>query len=151
MNAQEIFDLYVNETVNENGEVVSSTVDFESFDKLVSALVTLRAEKRKELKEQIRAEKEAKDKSNAEAGKAYYDSLKEGDEFYYKTADGVSVLARKIKTKSNSGSSAACEVISGIEIKTSAKRYPKFHQVVVPVETANIADEIEETADEVVA
>ena len=151
MDAQEIFDLYVVENKNENGEVVSSTVDFESFDKLVSALVTLRAEKRKALKEQIRAEKEAKDKSNAEAGKTYYDSLAEGAEFDYLTADGVTVHARKIKTKSNSGSSAACVVISGIEIKTSAKRYPKFHQVIVPVATANIADEVAETADEVVA
>ena len=151
MNAQEIFDLYVVENKNENGEVESTTVDFKAFDELVSALVTLRAEKRKELKDQIKAEKEAKDKSNADAGKAYYDSLAEGAEFDYLTADGITVHARKIKTKSNSGSSAACEVISGIEIKSSAKRYPKFHQVIVPVATANIADEVEETADEVVA
>ena len=149
MNAQEIFDLYVVENKNENGEVVSSTVDFKSFDELVSALVTLRAEKRKELKEQIKAEKTAKEKSSAEAGKAYYDSLGEGAEFDYLTADGTTVHARKIKTKSNSGSSAACVVISGIEIKTSAKRYPKFHQVVVP---AVVTEETtEEVADEVVA
>ena len=143
MNAQEIFDLYVVENKNENGEVESTTVDFESFDELVSALVTLRAEKRKALKDQIKAEKEAKDKSNAEAGKAYYDSLEEGAEFDYQTADGITVHARKIKTKSNSGSSAACEVISGIEIKASAKRYPKFHQVVIPaVATEEVAEEV---------
>ena len=92
-------------TLNENNEVVS--FNFADFDILVSELVTERAKIRKDNKEAIKAEKEAANE----------------------------VLARKIETKSKSGNSAACEVISGIECAKSNKRYPKFHQVIVPVPT----------------
>ena len=127
MNAQNVISAFA--TLNENNEVVS--FNFADFDALVSELVTERAKIRKENKEAIKAEKEASNAVLAENGKAYFDSLKVGDEFDYKTADGTIVHARKIETKSGVYNSAACEVISGIEITKSAKRYPKFHQVVV--------------------
>ena len=131
MNAQNVISAFA--TLNENNEVVS--FNFADFDALVSELVTERAKIRKDNKEAIKAEKEAANEVLAKAGKAYYDSLKVGEEFRYKTADGTEVLARKIETKSKSGNSAACEVISGIECAKSNKRYPKFHQVIVPVPT----------------
>ena len=130
MNAQNVIAAFA--TLNEKNEVVS--FNFAEFDALVSELVTERAKIRKENKEAIKAEKDATNEVLAKAGKAYYDSLKTGSEFDYKTADGTIVHARKIKTKSGSGNSAACEVISGIECSKSNKRYPKFYQVVVPVE-----------------
>lgn len=113
----------------ENDEVKG--FNFVDFDELVSTLVTERAKIRKDNKEAIRAEKEAANEAQAELGKAFYNKLAEGAEFQYKTADGTVVTARKIKTKSGSGNSAACEVISGIEVGKSNKRYPKFHQVLV--------------------
>lgn len=131
MNAQNIISAFA--TLDEEGKVAS--FNFADFDKLVSDLVTERAKIRKDNKEAIKAKKEADNAVLADAGKAFYDGLAEGDEFTYKTADGTEVLARKIKTKSGSGNSAACEVISGLTIAEgkSAKRYPKFYQIVLPV------------------
>ena len=130
MNAQSIISSFA--TLNENNEVVS--FNFADFDILVSELVTERAKIRKDNKEAIKAQKEADNEVLAKVGKDYYDALKVGEEFHYKTADGTEVLARKIETKSKSGNTAACEVISGIECAKSNKRYPKFHQVIVPTE-----------------
>ena len=130
MNAQNVISSFA--TLNENNEVVS--FNFAEFDALVSELVTERAKIRKENKEAIKAEKDATNEILAKVGKSYYDSLKPGSEFDYKTADGTLVHARKIETKSKTGATAACEVISGIECAKSNKRFPKFHQVVVPTE-----------------
>ena len=130
MNAQNVISSFA--TLNENNEVVS--FNFAEFDALVSELVTERAKLRHDNKEAIKAQKEADNEVLAKIGKSYYDALKVGEEFDYKTADGTIVHARKIETKSKSGNTAACEVISGIECAKSNKRYPKFHQVIVPAE-----------------
>ena len=99
MNAQNVISAFA--TLNENGEIVS--FNFAEFDALVSTLVTERAKIRKDNKEAIKAQKEADNEALAETGKKFYDSLKVGDEFDYKTADGTIVHARKIETKSKSG------------------------------------------------
>lgn len=135
MNAQSIISSFA--TLNENNEVVS--FNFADFDILVSELVTERAKIRKDNKEAIKAQKEADNEVLAKVGKDYYDALKVGEEFRYKTADGTEVLARKIETKSKSGNSAACEVLFGIECAKSNKRYPKFHQVIVPTASEEVA------------
>ena len=127
MNAKEVIGAFT--TVDAEGNV--NGFNFADFDELVTTLVTERAKIRKDNKETIRAEKEAANEALAEVGKAYYNKLAEGDVFKYKTADGTVVTAKKIKTKSGSGASAACEVISGIEVGKSNKRYPKFHQLVI--------------------
>jgi len=64
-------------------------------------------------------------------GKEYYDNLKVGDEFQYVMSNGTVVTARKIETKSKSGLTAACEVVSGLEIAEgkTKKRYPKFSKI----------------------
>ena len=125
--AQSIVDSVV---VAENGEVTS--VNFEMLDKAIAEVRSLRKELNEEFKE---ATKEAKKLANEEAGKSakvYYDSLPIGAEFSYKDAKGNILKARKIETKSNSGKRASCELI---ECSTkSAKRYPEFHQVIVPTE-----------------
>ena len=136
-------------TIDENGNVTA--FDFASFDELVSSLVTERAKIRNDNKKAIKAQKEASREKDAEAGKAYYDSLAEGATFQYKSSDGTVIDAIKIKTKSGTGATAACELVNPPEGAKTKKRYPKFYQVVVPVETANIADEFEDSADEVVA
>ena len=117
-------------TVNENGEVMD--FDFDSFDQLVKDLVTARKNMRADAKEAKKAKQAEENENKAEVGKKYYDSLKAGDEFQYVSSDGITITARKITTKSNSGLSAACEVVAGIEVKKSAKRYPKFYQLVIP-------------------
>ena len=125
--AQSIVDSVV---VAENGEVTS--VNFDMLDKAIADVRSLRKELNEQFKEAI---KEAKKLANEEAGKSakeYYDSLAIGDEFSYKDAKGNVLRARKIETKSNSGKRASCELI---ECSTkSAKRYPEFHQVIVPTE-----------------
>ena len=125
--AQSIVDSVV---VAENGEVTS--VNFDMLDKAIAEVRSLRKELNDQFKE---AAKEAKKLANEEAGKSakvYYDSLPIGAEFSYKDAKGNILKARKIETKSNSGKRASCELI---ECSTkSAKRYPEFHQVIVPTE-----------------
>ena len=102
------------------------------LDKAIAEVRSLRKELNEQFKE---AAKEAKKVANEEAGKAakvYYDSLPIGAEFSYKDAKGNILRARKIETKSNSGKRASCELV---ECSTkSAKRYPEFHQVIVPTE-----------------
>jgi hypothetical protein len=128
MNAQSVVSSFA--TLDEQGKVIG--FNFAEFDKVVSELVTERAKIRKENKEVIKAQKKADNEVLSAEGKKIYDALKVGEEFDYKTADGTVVHARKIETKSKAGLSAACEVISGIEIAAgkSAKRYPKFYQLV---------------------
>ena len=126
----------ITQSVVVENDVVTS-VNFYVLDKAIADVRAMR----KELKEQFKeAEKAAKVAANAElakAGKAFYDSLAIGDEFEYKTADGTVLKARKIETKSNSGKRASCELI---ECSTkSAKRYPEFHQVIVPVQSVQVA------------
>ena len=61
--------------------------------------------------------------------------MKEGDEFSYKNSKGDVIVAKKITPKAG-GKSAACEVVSGIEIAEgkTRKRYPKFYQIVLPAD-----------------
>ena len=118
-------------TMDDEGNVTG--FNFEEFDALVSELVTKRSEIRKSNKEAIKEQNLAEREEMADAGKKYYDSLKEGDEFSYKNSKGDVIVAKKITPKAG-GKSAACEVIEGIKITKSAKRYPKFYQVIVPEE-----------------
>lgn len=129
MTKQDIISAFT--TVNEQNEIVG--FDFATFDSLVSDLVSERATLRKTNKESIKAQKEAQNEILAEQGKKFYISLNVGDEFQYKMADGSVITARKVATKSGSNNSAACEVVSGMEIKEgkSALRYPKFHTLLV--------------------
>lgn len=95
-------------------------------------------EQKKAIREQEKkAEKEKKTAENdklAIRGKAYYNSLSVGDEFYYVSASGEEFAAKKISTKSKTNSSAACELINPPTNAKTAKRYPKFFQVQVPAE-----------------
>ena len=118
-------------TMDDEGNVTG--FNFEEFDALVSELVTKRSEIRKSNKEAEKAKANEAKEANADVGKKYYDSLKDGEMFQYKTSDGTVVTAKKITPKAG-GKSAACEVIEGIKITKSAKRYPKFYQVIVPEE-----------------
>jgi len=126
MTTQEIVSAFA--TTNENGEVTS--FDFDSFNALVDELVETRKQLKKEAKEAEKARIESEREVLAETGKKYYDSLAEGDEFEYKNSEGTVLKARKIKTKSNTGTTAACELLE-FTTKTG-KRYPKFYQVIVP-------------------
>jgi len=121
-------------TVDENGNVTD--FNFDDFDQLVKDLVEARKNMRADAKEAKKAKKAEENEAKAETGKKYYDSLKTGAEFKYVASDGTVVTAIKITTKSNSGLSAACEVVAGLEVKKSAKRYPKFYQVIVPAMAA---------------
>jgi len=77
-------------------------------------------------------------------GKKFYDSLKVGDEFQYVMASGAIITAKKIETKSKTGLSAACEVVSGMEIAEgkTKKRFPKFSKI---VKIQNVEKPVENT------
>ncbi|MBP5469559.1 MAG: hypothetical protein J6Z11_09985, partial [Candidatus Riflebacteria bacterium] len=124
------------------------TIDFETYNKLITALVSARAKKREANKTAIKAQKEAKDAENAEKGKAYYDLLPIGAEFEIETSNGI-VKVKKIETKSKTGSTAACELLNPPAGSKTAKRYPKFCKVVVPAEFG--VEKAVEAPEEVVA
>ena len=126
----------ITQSVVVENDVVTS-VDFEMLDKAIADVRAMRKELKEQFKESEKAAKVAANAKLAKAGKAFYDSLAIGEEFEYKTADGTVLKARKIETKSNSGKRASCELI---ECSTkSAKRYPEFHQVIVPVQSVQVA------------
>ena len=125
MTSQDIISAFA--TVNEDGSV--SSFDFDSFNALVDELVETRKQLKKEAKEAEKEKKEAEREVLAEAGKKYYDSLAEGAIFHYKNSEGKVLEAKKIKTKSNTGTTAACELLE-FTTKTG-KRYPKFYQVII--------------------
>ena len=106
----------------------------ETIHKMIGAHLKIHSEQVKETAKKEKAEKKAE---LAVGGKAYYNSLKVGAEFSYKSADGVVHRAKKIETKSDSGLRAACELLE-YETK-SAKRYPTFDQVIVPVQSVQVA------------
>ena len=106
----------------------------ETIHKMIGAHLKIHSE---QVKETAKKEKEEKKAELAVGGKAYYNSLKVGAEFSYKSADGVVHRAKKIETKSDSGLRAACELLE-YETK-SAKRYPTFDQVIVPVQSVQAA------------
>lgn len=126
----------ITQSVVVENDVVTS-VDFEMLDKAIADVRAMRKELKEQFKESEKAAKVAANAKLAKAGKAFYDCLAIGEEFEYKTADGTVLKARKIETKSNSGKRASCELI---ECSTkSAKRYPEFHQVIVPVQSVQVA------------
>lgn len=119
-----------------NGDVLQS-FDWEAFSEVVKILNNYLKAHNEQFKETAKKEKEEKKAELAVGGKAYYNSLRIGAEFSYKSADGVIHKARKIETKSDSGLRAACELL---ECSTkSPKRYPTFDQVIVPVQNVQVA------------
>lgn len=130
-------------TLNDENEVVS--VNLEMLDEVIKELRSIASETRKSVKSADKDAKEAEKAELAIIGKAYYDSLSVGDEFAFKNASGVEFVGRKIETKSKSGATAA------IEIEDVGKRYPKFHQIVVPEWFKTASEVASEDASEEIA
>ena len=125
-----VLDAFV--TKNEAGEIIA--MNFDDFDKLVSELVTKRAEIRATNKKLATAQKDAENKTKDEIGKTYFDSLENGASFSYTDAKGTTIELLKIETKSKSGATAAGEMVNPPAGAKSTKRYPKFHQLVIPAD-----------------
>ena len=119
-----------------NGDVLQS-FDWEALSEVAKALNNHLKAHSEQVKETVKKEKAEKKAELAVGGKAYYNSLRVGAEFSYKSADGVVHRAKKIETKSGSGLHAACELLE-YETK-SARRYPTFDQVIVPVQSVQAA------------
>lgn len=127
MDAQSIIASFA--TTNENNEVIS--FDLDGLQDLMKDLRGSIADIKASNKEALKAERDAEREEIGKAGKAFYDSLNVGDHFTYTTSDGTEVEAIKITTKSNTGSTAACELVNPPANAKTSKRYPKFWQVVI--------------------
>ena len=132
MNSNEIIQSVVASlsTMDDEGKVTA--FDLDGLKEVIKGLQAVAKEARVEAKDAEKAKKEADNAEKAKVGKAYYDSLNEGDEFEYVDASGNKILGVKIATKSKTGSTAACELVNPPAGAKSTKRYPKFHQVIVP-------------------
>ena len=152
MNTNEITSFVVNavSTINENNEVVA--FDLATLDEVIKELRTVAKDARTKFKDDEKAKKDADKATLAERGRIYYKNLAEGDEFSYTDASGKEWACVKIETKSKTGTTAACELIDPPEGAKNTKRYPKFHQVVVPADwTMPVAENTSENASENVA
>lgn len=132
MNANEIVSSVVASlsTMDDAGNVVA--FDLDGLKEVIKRLQSVGKEARIADKDKAKEDKKLREKNEAVIGKAYYDTLLEGDEFSYKDASGKILTGKKILTKSKTGSTAAMELNEVPEGSKTAKRYPKFHQLVVP-------------------
>lgn len=121
---------YVKETKPENLDKEALKALRDNLSQLETILTNAIGDKPKTEKKTAK-KAEVKTFRDAE-GKAFYDNLKVGDTFQYVMANGTIITAKKVETKSKSGLTAACEVISGMEIAEgkTARRYPKFNKLV---------------------
>ena len=132
MNANEIVSSVVASlsTMDDAGNVVA--FDLDGLKEVIKGLQSVGKEARIADKDKAKEDKKLREKNEAIFGKAFYDTLLEGDEFSYKDASGKILTGKKIATKSKTGSTAAMELNEIPEGSKTAKRYPKFHQVIVP-------------------
>jgi len=119
---------------NENGEVVS--FDLAQLDAIITELRGIAKDVRVKNKDAEKDKADADKAILAERAKAYYDSLAVGDSVSYVDASGKEWEGVKIETKSKSGMTAALELVNPPAGAKNTKRYPKFHQVVVPADFA---------------
>ena len=132
MNANELIQSVVDSLSTKDAEGNVVAFDLDTLKEVIKGLQSVGKEARIANKDAEKAKKEADNALLAERGKAYYDSLNEGDEFAYIDASGNEWKAIKIATKSKTGSTAACQLLEPPAGAKSDKRYPKFHQVSVP-------------------
>ena len=108
-----------------------SDFDLSGLDNLISELRTMAKDKRAEMKDVLKAQKDAEKENKSEVGKTYYNKLNVGDEFRI-IIGGKEVEVIKIETKSKSNSSAACMIKDWSGEGKSPNRYLGFDKVVVP-------------------
>ena len=123
MTVQEIIEAFT--TLADDGTVQSFDID--NFSQLVDQLVAIRKELKAQQKETAKAQKKEQQQNSAEAGRIFFESLKVGDYFRYRKADGTILVGCKRTTKSGVYHSAACDVSVNGEAKP---RYPKFYQII---------------------
>lgn len=118
---------------------VDGVVDLSGIEQFKSDLMAEIKQIKADNKDALKAQRDAEREEIGKVNKAYYDSLNVGDHFIYTMSDGTEVEAIKITTKSNTGSTAACELVNVPSGAKSSKRYPKFWQVKVPASEENVA------------
>lgn len=127
--------------VMENG-----SFDLNGLDTLIADLRALAKDKRAEMKDELAEMKKANKEALAVDGKAFYESLKVGDEFEI-LIGGKATLVKKIATKSKTVGSAACSIVGWVNDGSNGKtpnRYLGFDKVVIPQNEEVAEDEIEE-------
>lgn len=123
MNAQSIFTSFA----MENG-----SFDLNGLDTLIADLRSMAKDKRAEMKDVLKEQKEAQKATLAEAGKEYYNSLAIGEQFEI-LISGKPVLVEKIETKSKTSNSAACKIVNFTDdMGKTPNRYLGFDKVVIP-------------------
>lgn len=107
--------------------------DLNGLDTLIADLRGMAKDKRAEMKDVLKEQKEADKAAAAEAGKAFYDGLDVGEEFDI-LISGKPVRVAKIATKSKTSNSAACAIVGWANDGSNGKtpnRYLGFDKVIV--------------------
>ena len=122
---------------NEAGEVTS--FDFEGLKDVIKTLQTNKKELSEIAKKQAKEAKAQSDAENAEIGKAYVDSLREGAEVSYRMAGGKVITGTLVKISDKTATIRLPEDSPRLEGKNTNRknydcRYIKFDKIVVPAE-----------------
>lgn len=117
-----------------DGVTKDGAIDIDRLQIILKELNEIKKSVKEAAKKTLKEKNDAAKEQNSSRGKAYYNSLSVGDEFFYVSSDGTEFAAKKIETKSKTGSTAACELINPPANAKTTKRYPKFWQVQVPAE-----------------
>ena len=124
-------------TKNEAGEVTS--FDFEGLKEVIKNLQANKKELSEVAKVQAKEQKKVADEENAEIGKAYVETLGEGDEISYTKADGTVITGTLVKYSDKTVTVRLPEDSPLLKGKDTSRknydcRYVKFEKIVVPAE-----------------
>lgn len=111
--------------------IIASGKNISFIDELKLHLGAERKELKKEQKEQHKQEQSAERERLTMENKPLYQSWEVGHKFQYRDANAVTHNVAKIQTKSNTGKTAACELLNPPADSKTAKRYPKYYQIVM--------------------
>ena len=121
---------------NEAGETF---FDFEGLKDVIKTLQTNKKELSEIAKKQAKEQKKVTDEENAEIGKAYVETLGEGDEISYTMAGGKVITGTLVKISDKTATIRLPEDSPLLEGKNTSRknydcRYVKFDKIVVPAE-----------------
>lgn len=117
--------------------ILAKEVNYDDLNEIYKAVGSIKKAAKAEADEIKKAAKAEENAESAKLGKAYFDSLPAGAHFHYRNASGDVIEA--IKSEKQTGTTAGCELVNPPENAKSTKRYPKFHQIVIPATMEEVA------------
>lgn len=120
--------------------IIAAEKDISFIDEMKLHLGSQKKALKKEKEERQKQEKAAEEERLAAENKPLYQSWEVGHKFQYRDASAAVHDVAKIQTKSNTGKTAACELLEMPAGGKTLRRYPKFYQIVLSATLSNGKD-----------